>query len=112
QRQRREGGDDRRDQGQGRRHGRRRRRGGRHRLAGISPPNGEIRRMRRFRTPLLALSAVAVLGGSLANLALAGGGKDTTPQGWTIAPAGRQADVMRFPLGLAANADGSKILVT
>src|SRR5207247_163730 len=66
----------------------------------------------RFRTPLLALSAVAILGGSLANLALAGGGKDTTPQGWTIAPAGRQVDVMRFPLGLAANADASKIVVT
>src|SRR5437588_8224074 len=68
--------------------------------------------MRRLRTPLLAFASVAVVGASLAALARAGGTDSQRPNGWKVTPAGRQADVMRFPLGLAASPDQSKLVVT
>jgi len=37
---------------------------------------------------------------------------DRTPQGWLINPAGQQMDVLRFPLGIAATPDGSKVIVS
>src|SRR5438067_11015410 len=37
---------------------------------------------------------------------------DRTPQGWRIRPAGQSIDVLRFPLGIAATADGSTVLVS
>lgn len=39
-------------------------------------------------------------------------GVPRTPQGWMLRPAGAQVDVLRFPLGLAATADGSSIVVS
>jgi DNA-binding beta-propeller fold protein YncE len=39
-------------------------------------------------------------------------GVPRTPQGWAIRPAGEQVDVLRFPLGLVATADGRSIVVS
>ena len=62
--------------------------------------------MRRFRTPLLALVALAALGGGLMRFALADQTEGTMPNGWKIKPAGDQVDVFRFPLGAALSPDG------
>lgn len=35
-----------------------------------------------------------------------------TPAGWEIRPAGRQVDVLRFPLGVAASPDGRSVVVS
>src|SRR5438270_10303201 len=68
--------------------------------------------MRRFRTPLLALVALAALGGGLMRFALADQTEGTMPNGWKIKPAGDQVDVFRFPLGAALSPDGSKLIVS
>ncbi|MGQ0832786.1 MAG: bifunctional YncE family protein/alkaline phosphatase family protein [Microthrixaceae bacterium] len=39
-------------------------------------------------------------------------GVPRTPAGWALRPAGKQIDVLRFPLGLAPSADGSSIVVS
>src|SRR5437763_10519226 len=68
--------------------------------------------MRRFRTPLLALVALAALGGGLMRFALADQTEGTMPNGWKIKPAGDQVDINRFPMGAAFSPDGSKMVVT
>jgi DNA-binding beta-propeller fold protein YncE len=68
--------------------------------------------MRRFRTPLLALVAVAVLGAGVVRFALADQTHGTTPNGWEITPAGAQVDINRFPMGAAVSPDGTKVVVT
>src|SRR5438270_9452137 len=68
--------------------------------------------MRRFRTPLLALLAIGAVGGGMLRFALADQTEGTTPNGWKITPAGRQVDVLRFPLGAALSADGSQLVVS
>jgi DNA-binding beta-propeller fold protein YncE len=40
------------------------------------------------------------------------GSEPQTPQGWELRPAGKQVQVLRFPLGLASAAGGSKIIVS
>jgi DNA-binding beta-propeller fold protein YncE len=52
-------------------------------------------------------AAKAVVGSQTPALLL-----NRTPQGWHIAPAGRQLDVLRFPLGIAATPDGSHVVVS
>jgi DNA-binding beta-propeller fold protein YncE len=37
---------------------------------------------------------------------------DRTPMGWLIRPAGRQVDVLRFPLGITASPDGKSVVVS
>src|SRR5581483_2073406 len=37
---------------------------------------------------------------------------NSTPQGWKITPAGRQANVLWFPLGLTPTPDQSHVIVT
>jgi DNA-binding beta-propeller fold protein YncE len=39
-------------------------------------------------------------------------GAPKTPAGWALRPAGKQVNVLRFPLGLAATPDGGKIVVS
>jgi DNA-binding beta-propeller fold protein YncE len=39
-------------------------------------------------------------------------GVPRTPAGWAIRPAGRQVEVLRFPLGLAASPDGASVVVS
>src|SRR5437868_82005 len=68
--------------------------------------------MRRFRTPLIALLAIAALGAGLLRFALADQTEGTTPNGWKITPAGAQVDVLRFPLGAALSSDGSQLVVS
>jgi len=68
--------------------------------------------MRRLRTPLIALLAIVALGAGVIRFALADQTEGTTPNGWKITPAGAQVDVLRFPLGAALSADGSKLVVS
>ena len=68
--------------------------------------------MRRFRTPLIALLAIAALGLGVMRFALADQTEGTMPNGWRIKPAGDQVDINRFPLGAALSPDGSKMIVT
>jgi len=68
--------------------------------------------MRRFRTPFIALLAIAALGAGLMRFALADQTEGTTPNGWKITPAGAQVDVLRFPLGATLSPDGSHLIVS
>src|SRR5205807_3960770 len=73
---------------------------------------GEIRHMRRFRVPLIALAVAAIIGGGLGTFALADQTEGVMPNGWKISPAGDQVDINRFPLGAAVSPDGTKLVVS
>src|SRR5438105_2298179 len=68
----------------------------------------------RVRRGVAALSALALLIGGSTALATSSPSTpgNSTPQGWKITPAGKQVDVLRFPLGLVATPDQSHIVVT
>ena len=56
--------------------------------------------------------ALGLLAAGLTSAAIAGPTVDATPAGNRITPAGRQVDVPRFPLGVAASPDGAKVVVS
>src|SRR2546425_12369042 len=64
------------------------------------------------RRTAACFGALALLAAGVVSSAIAGPTNDTVPAGYRITPAGHQVDVPRFPLGVAATPDGSKVLVS